>query len=71
MSDTTKTLPTPSATSARTLVNYSTDNGVAVIELTNLPANTYSHEMMSQLDDRDPQGARSGPLLHRMPPARA
>ncbi len=43
MSDTT-------ATSERTLVNYSTDGGIAIIELTNAPANTYSYEMMSQLD---------------------
>ncbi|HKS69205.1 MAG TPA: enoyl-CoA hydratase-related protein [Ktedonobacterales bacterium] len=50
MSDTTQTMPTPTATSERTLVNYSTDNGVAIIELTNPPANTYSYEMMSQLD---------------------
>jgi enoyl-CoA hydratase len=33
------------------LVNYSTSDGVATIELTNPPANTYSYEMMSQLDD--------------------
>ncbi|HZU04151.1 MAG TPA: enoyl-CoA hydratase-related protein [Ktedonobacteraceae bacterium] len=32
------------------LVNYSTSDGVAIIELTNPPANTYSYEMMSQLD---------------------
>ena len=32
-------------------MNYSTSDGVAIIELTNLPANTYSYEMMSQLDD--------------------
>jgi enoyl-CoA hydratase/carnithine racemase len=38
------------ATGEQTLVNYSTDNGVAIIELTNAPANTYSYEMMSQLD---------------------
>ncbi|HEX6797556.1 MAG TPA: enoyl-CoA hydratase-related protein [Ktedonobacterales bacterium] len=50
MSDTTQTMPAPTATSERTLVNYSTDNGVAIIELTNPPANTYSYEMMSQLD---------------------
>jgi enoyl-CoA hydratase/carnithine racemase len=31
-------------------VNYSTHDGIAVIELTNPPANTYSYEMMSQLD---------------------
>ena len=33
------------------LVNYSTSDGVAIIELTNPPANTYSYEMMSQLDE--------------------
>jgi enoyl-CoA hydratase len=40
----TATIDTP------TLVNYSTDDGIATIELTNPPANTYSYEMMSQLD---------------------
>ena len=44
------TTATTEATGERTLVNYSTDGGVAVIELTNAPANTYSYEMMSQLD---------------------
>jgi enoyl-CoA hydratase len=34
-----------------TLVNYSTDGGVAVIELCNPPANAYSHDMHRQLDD--------------------
>jgi enoyl-CoA hydratase len=34
----------------RTLVNYTTNAGIAIIELTNPPANTYSYEMMSQLD---------------------
>ena len=37
-------------TSERTLVNYSVTEGVAVIELNNAPANTYSYDMMSQLD---------------------
>ena len=37
-------------TTEKTLVNYSVTGGVAVIELTNAPANTYSYEMMSQLD---------------------
>ena len=37
-------------TSERTLVNYTVTEGVAVIELTNPPANTYSYEMMQQLD---------------------
>lgn len=34
----------------RTLVKYTVTDGVAIIELTNAPANTYSYEMMSQLD---------------------
>ena len=38
-------------TSERTLVNYTVTEGIAVIELTNLPANTYSFDMMRQLDD--------------------
>ena len=38
-------------TSERTLVNYTTTGGVAVIELTNPPANTYSYDMMRQLDE--------------------
>jgi len=37
-------------TQEQTLVNYTVADGVAIIELTNPPANTYSHEMMSQLD---------------------
>src|SRR3989440_8838255 len=37
-------------TTERTLVNYTVTDGIAVIELTNAPANTYSYEMMSQLD---------------------
>jgi len=38
-------------TTERTLVNYTTTDGVAIIELTNPPANTYSFEMMRQLDE--------------------
>src|SRR5581483_9030289 len=34
----------------KTLVNYTVTDGIAIIELTNPPANTYSYEMMSQLD---------------------
>src|SRR5450755_3417820 len=37
-------------TTERTLVNYTVSDGIAIIELTNPPANTYSYEMMSQLD---------------------
>ncbi|MGZ6389894.1 MAG: enoyl-CoA hydratase/isomerase family protein [Ktedonobacterales bacterium] len=50
MSSTTQSTPTTAATGEHTLVNYSTDGGVAIIELTNAPANTYSYEMMAQLD---------------------
>jgi enoyl-CoA hydratase/carnithine racemase len=34
-----------------TLVHYSTRDGVALIELTDPPANTYTYEMMRQLDE--------------------
>src|SRR3954463_5924978 len=43
-------------TTERTLVNYTVTDGVAVIELTNPPANTYSHDMMRQLDEAILQG---------------
>lgn len=33
------------------LVHYSSDDGVALIELDDPPANTYTYEMMQQLDD--------------------
>jgi enoyl-CoA hydratase/carnithine racemase len=33
------------------LVRYRTESGVAVLELNDPPANTYSHEMMLQLDE--------------------
>jgi enoyl-CoA hydratase/carnithine racemase len=33
------------------LVNYSTRDGVAIVELNDPPANTYTHEMMRDLDD--------------------
>ena len=33
------------------LVNYRTDGGVAVIELCDPPANTYTYEMNRQLDE--------------------
>ena len=36
---------------SETLVNYSTEKGVALIELVNPPANTYTYEMMRQLDE--------------------
>jgi enoyl-CoA hydratase/carnithine racemase len=34
----------------KTLVHYDVQNGVAVLTLDDLPANTYTHEMMVQLD---------------------
>jgi len=33
------------------LVNYSTEDGIAIIELHDPPANTYTYEMMRDLDD--------------------
>ena len=38
-------------TEARQLINYRTDAGIAVIELNDPPANTYTYEMNRQLDD--------------------
>src|SRR5258707_13704617 len=35
----------------RQLINYRTDSGVAVIEMNDPPANTYTYEMNRQLDD--------------------
>jgi enoyl-CoA hydratase len=34
-----------------TLVNYRKDGGIAILELNDPPANTYTHEMMRDLDD--------------------
>jgi enoyl-CoA hydratase/carnithine racemase len=39
-----------STTAEKTLVNYRVEEGIGIIELSNPPANTYSYEMMSQLD---------------------
>jgi enoyl-CoA hydratase len=33
------------------LINYSVESGIAIIELNDPPANTYTHEMMRDLDD--------------------
>src|SRR5206468_8706674 len=35
----------------KALVNYQVQDGLAIIELNDPPANTYTHEMMRQLDD--------------------
>lgn len=45
------TLAPETSTAARTLVNYRAENGIAVLELIEPPANTYTHEMMRQLDE--------------------
>ena len=46
------TITTQSAsTEVKRSVNYRTESGVAVIELSDPPANTYSYEMNRQLDD--------------------
>jgi enoyl-CoA hydratase len=39
------------AESSKQLINYRNDAGVAVIEMNDPPANTYTYEMMRQLDD--------------------
>ena len=41
----------PAADAERILVQYSVRDGVATLTLTDPPANTYTHEMMRQLDD--------------------
>src|SRR6202051_153053 len=45
--------PSPPATSdtPKQILNYRTDAGVAVIEMNDPPANTYTYEMNRQLDD--------------------
>jgi enoyl-CoA hydratase/carnithine racemase len=41
----------PTAETTRQLINYRTNAGVAVIEMNDPPANTYTYEMNRQLDD--------------------
>lgn len=44
-------MPTTAATSTSgTLINYQAEGGIAWIEMNDLPANTYTYEMMQQLD---------------------
>jgi enoyl-CoA hydratase len=45
------TMQPASGESTKQLVNYRVDGGVAVIELCDPPANTYTYEMNRQLDD--------------------
>lgn len=44
-------LTAEAATAERTLVQYEVKEGVAYLSLSDPPANTYTHEMMRQLDD--------------------
>jgi enoyl-CoA hydratase len=41
----------PTMTSTGSLCGYRTENGIAFLELCDPPANTYTHEMMRELDD--------------------
>src|SRR5712692_9856786 len=50
-------------TTERTLVNYTVLDSVAIIELTNPPANTYNHEIMRKLDEAILQ-ARCVDIVH-------
>jgi enoyl-CoA hydratase len=43
--------PQPTSTEAKQLINYRTQSGIAVIELSDPPANAYSYEMNRQLDE--------------------
>src|SRR5271167_4974458 len=45
------TLSPATGETTKTLVNYRTDRGVAVIEMFDPPANTYTYEMNRQLDE--------------------
>ncbi len=45
------TLQPETEQTTKSLVNYRVDNGVAVIEMNDPPANTYTYEMNRQLDD--------------------
>ena len=48
---------------SETLVQYSSQNGIAVLSLNDPPANTYSYEMMRRLDELILQ-ARMDPAIH-------
>ncbi len=41
---------TQEAVATKTLVNYRVEDGIAVLEMNDPPANTYTYEMMQQLD---------------------
>jgi enoyl-CoA hydratase len=44
-------MATTTATETKTLVNYRVEDGIAIIELSDPPANTYTYEMNRQLDE--------------------
>src|SRR5437763_1415489 len=44
-------MATTTVETTKTLVQYSTDAGVAVITMTDPPANTYTYEMNRQMDE--------------------
>ncbi len=44
-------MATTQAVEQKELVNYQVDEGVAIVEMNDPPANTYTYEMMQQLDD--------------------
>ncbi|MGH7946934.1 MAG: enoyl-CoA hydratase/isomerase family protein, partial [Opitutaceae bacterium] len=43
-------MATTQAVGSKELVNYRVEQGVAVVEMNDPPANTYTYEMMQQLD---------------------
>src|SRR5262245_62285726 len=44
-------MATTTAEAQKTLINYRNDAGIAIIEMNDPPANTYTYEMNRQLDD--------------------
>jgi enoyl-CoA hydratase len=44
-------MATMQAVEQKELVNYRVEEGVAIVEMNDPPANTYTYEMMQQLDD--------------------
>ena len=45
------TLQPPAEQASKQLINYRVENGVAVIEMNDPPANTYTYEMNRQFDE--------------------
>ena len=44
-------MATPAAVTEKQLIHYRNENGIAVIEMDDAPANTYTYAMMRQLDE--------------------